>query len=203
MPRQAKLTGGRALLERLERQPIVAATISPVEVAAAAATPTEVVMLNSADLASLSGMVEDARSAGLLCMVHTEMVPGLANDAAAVSYLRAIGVQGIMSTRAATVAAAQNAGLIAVQRIFCTDRRAVERSLTTIEHVRPDLVEVSPAVALGALDAGTRKRFSPMLACGLVTEPAEVNWLLDLGALGVTTSAPGLWTYAFRPSSRG
>jgi glycerol uptake operon antiterminator len=196
-------TGGRPLLERLAGYPVIASATRDREIAAAAAGRTRAVMLNSIELACLAELVAQAREAGLLCLVHAEMIAGLANDAAAVGYLKSIGADGVMTTRTQTVAATQSLGLIAVQRVFVTDHVAVERSLTTVEHTRPDLVELSPALALGALDAGTRKRFSPLLANGLVTQPSEVEWLRELGAVGVTTSRATLWACDFQPTAGG
>ena len=185
--------GGRSLLERLAEYPVIASVTRDREIAAAGAGRTRVVMLNSIELACLANLVAQARAADLLCLVHAEMIAGLANDAAAVGYLKSIGADGVMTTRAQTVSATRSLGLIAVQRVFVTDHVAVERSLAAVERTRPDLVELSPALTLGALDAGTRKRFSPMLANGLVTEPGEVEWLRELGAVGVTTSRATLW----------
>jgi glycerol uptake operon antiterminator len=195
--------GGRPLLERLAEYPVIASATRDREIAAAAAGHTRAVMLNSIELACLAELVAAARAADLLCLVHAEMIAGLANDAAAVGYLKSIGADGVMTTRAQTVAATQSLGLIAVQRVFVTDHVAVERSLATVERTRPDVVELSPALALGALDAGTRKRFSPLLASGLVTRPGEVEWLRELGAVGVTTSAASLWTDALDSAARG
>src|SRR5258708_26551562 len=95
----------------------------------------------------LGPLVWAVQARGKLAFVHIDLIAGLGKDRAGIAFLaREIGVNGIITSHSGLVAAARAENVIAVQRLLLYDDLALHPAMAAIEHARPDIVEVQPAV---------------------------------------------------------
>ena len=124
-----------------------------------------------------------------------QLIAGLGKDRAGVAFLaREIGVNGIITSHSALVAAARAERVIAVQRLLLYDDLGLHSAMTAVEHARPDIVEVQPAVIFPLVADQIRARHPvPIIVGGFVTEPHQRQAALERGARAISTSTASLW----------
>ncbi|MGV9330012.1 glycerol-3-phosphate responsive antiterminator, partial [Streptosporangium sandarakinum] len=137
--------------------------------------------------------VQRTVAAGKIVFVNMDSTPGLGHDPGALTYLKGIGAIGICSTRAAIIERANGLGLLAMQKVFVTDRSNLRRSLQSVARSQPDLVQLMPAIVLRYMERQARDLGVPYLAAGFVQGAQDVAEALHHGAAGVCTSDEGLW----------
>lgn len=143
------------------------------------------------DLERVCRAVVDRRK---IAFVNLDSSPGLGHDAGALEFLLDIGSPGVCSTRAAVVERAGTTDMLTMQKVFVTDRTTLQRSLDAVARSSPDLVQLMPAIVISQMTAADRKAMTPYVAAGFVTDRAACARSLELGAMGVCSSDPKLWS---------
>lgn len=143
----------------------------------------------------LGPLVWAVQARGKMAFVHIDLIAGLGKDRAGVAFLaREIGVNGIITSHSALVAAARADRVITVQRLLLYDDLGLQSAITAVEHARPDIVEVQPAVIFPLVADQIRARYPvPIIVGGFVTEPDQRESALARGARAISTSTMGLW----------
>src|SRR5438552_1876641 len=142
----------------------------------------------------LAPVVQRIHAAGRLAAVHLDLVDGLSTDAAGVRWLVRCGVDAIISSQGQAVSCARAEGAVAIQRVLCSTRGALELGLAAVSRAQPDIVELLPGVILPEVADLVLPRLSvPLLAGGFIRDAAAVRAALAAGAMAVTTSERALW----------
>src|SRR2546428_9615304 len=135
------------LLEAFERVPVAATIRRAEDLPQALASPVPAIFFLRAPAFHLGPLVWAVQARGKMAFVHIDLIAGLGKDRAGVAFLaREIGVNGIITSHSALVAAARAERVIAVQRLLLYDDLGLHSAMTAVEHARPDIVEVQPAV---------------------------------------------------------
>ncbi|WP_218004592.1 glycerol-3-phosphate responsive antiterminator [Microtetraspora niveoalba] len=183
----------RRLLAALAEHPVMASLVGAEMADRFTTTSTPLGILASVPLGDLEATVRRTAAAGKIVFVNMDSTPGLGHDPGALTYLKGIGAVGVCSTRAAIVERAAGLGLLAMQKVFVTDRSNLQRSFQSIARSHPDLVQLMPAVVLPYVERQAKELGVPYLAAGFVQSPADVAGALAHGAAGVCTSDEDLW----------
>lgn len=124
--------------------------------------------------------------------VHIDLIQGISSDKFGAEYLcQALKVDGLISTKPSVLIVAKKLGKVAIQRIFLIDRLSLEKSMDMVEKTKPDYVEVLPGIAADVmLDMNCPVQ---MMAGGLFRSKEEMERILALGFVAVTTSNRLLW----------
>lgn len=131
--------------------------------------------------------------------VNVDVIGGVAGDTTGIGFLSR-HVEGIISTRSQVIELANSADLVTIQHLFAIDANAIERGLKRIERAKPRCVEVLPALSYPSMVSRYPEVLDrPVLAGGLLKTPEEVSFVLNAGAIGVSTSHQGLWTGGHLP----
>ena len=143
----------------------------------------------------LGPLVWAVQARGKMAFVHIDLIAGLGKDRAGIAFLaREIGVNGIITSHSGLVAAARAERVIAVQRLLLYDDLGLHPAMTAVEHARPDIVEVQPAVIFPLVADQIRERHAvPIIVGGFVTEPHQREAALQRGARAISTSTMSLW----------
>lgn len=195
---------GQALatfFESLRARPVIAGVRHSGGVEQAIRQGAGVIFVLGEDIFALQDSVAKAHARGRLILAHVDLIRGVGRDEAGVRYLaRSLGVDGIVTTRIALISPAKKEGVIAVQRLFVLDSESLEVGLPAVEKAAPDAVEILPGVILPTIapQLTGRGTLPPLIAGGLIRSAAQVDELLRAGAVAVSTSAPGLWSYSGR-----
>ncbi|MBC7217245.1 MAG: glycerol-3-phosphate responsive antiterminator [Candidatus Caldatribacterium sp.] len=128
--------------------------------------------------------------------LHVDLFGGIAPDESGFLLLRELfpKVQGIISTRARTLALAQRMGFATIFRLFCIDSESLRTGLKVVQEVKPDAVEVLPGIIFPKIRGYIPfSEFPPVICGGFIRKRREVLEILKSGALAVSTSAKELW----------
>lgn len=178
----------------LRRNPVIAAVRAPEAARRAAASKSPVAFLLGGSILTIGEDVKPLRDAGKRVFLHLDLLEGLAADVAAVQWCaRMLGLDGVISTRPKLLKAAEAEGLATVQRLFLMDSVSFERSVKLLRATPPTMAEVLPGLVPKAIAELSRDIESPVIAGGMITEPAEVYRALQAGALAVSTGEEKLW----------
>ena len=185
-----------ALLERLDRHPIIAAVRDPVSNRLAIASPVAAISMISTSIFEVEAMASEAKAAGKTVFLHIDLAEGLGRDDAAVRWcVERIGVDGLISTRPSLLKAASELGVLTIQRLFLVDSASFAHGKRLLKNTPPDLAEVLPAIAPKGIRQMCEALNKPVIAGGLVTEPREIALALQAGARAVSTGESRLWGY--------
>ena len=183
-------------LEAIRTQRIIAAVKEPVQVAQAEAAGLQVVFHLVGTIYDVAETVR-RRSPGTLVFCHVDLIQGLAKDEVGMRILaRELQVDGILTTRRQLIKAAQDEGLVAILRLFLMDSEGLRTALEVVRGVKPDAVEILPAVAVPSVAHRIPFDVLPLaISGGLVERPEQVERILQSPVLAVSTSHQALWTW--------
>jgi glycerol uptake operon antiterminator len=183
-----------ALVDRFTRFPCGAAVKNGDDLDAALRSSAGAVFLLRGDGLELAPVIRRIHDAGQLAVVHLDLVDGVASDVAGVRWLARCGADAVISSHGGAIRAVRAEGLVAIQRLLCVSRDAIELGLTAVARAQPHIVELLPGVILPSVaDLVLPHLRVPLLAGGFVRDTGDVRRLLDAGALAVTTSERALW----------
>ena len=179
----------------LEQSRIIPAARNPDLLAKAVTVSGKVIYLLFGTPENIHDMAAQVTACGKVPIVNLDLISGFARDAAAIEFLARRGVRGIISTHHEPLRAARNLGLFAVQRTFLLDSAALQSALRSIEQIRPDAVEVLPAVVAPYLvrELNHAHFTLPVIAGGLVETFRQIEDLVNQGVNAVSVSNPELW----------
>jgi glycerol uptake operon antiterminator len=183
------------LLETFKPVPVAAVISRAEELPRALSSSVPAVIFLRAPAFHLGPLVWSVQARGKMAFVHIDLIAGLGKDRAGIAFLaREIGVNGIITSHSALVAAAKAERVIAMQRLLLYDDLAVPSALTALEHARPDIVEVLPGVIFPLIVDQIRARADlPIIVGGFINDLAERDAALQRGAVAVSSSAAELW----------
>src|SRR3989449_2899557 len=143
----------------------------------------------------LGPLVWAVQARGKMAFVHIDLIAGLGKDRAGIAFLaREIGVNGIITSHSALVAAAKAERVIAMQRLLLHDDLALPSALAALDHARPDIVEVLPGVIFPLVVDRIKARVPlPIIVGGFVTAPEQRTAALERGAVAISTGTTSLW----------
>ncbi|WP_373893353.1 glycerol-3-phosphate responsive antiterminator [Virgibacillus natechei] len=159
-------------------------------------TSHEIIVLLETRLSQLKSLVDYAKRANKKAFVHADLIQGLKADEYGMEFLiREVKPDGILSTRGNVISLAKKHKLVAIQRLFLLDSKALDHNLKLIEKTRPDCVEVLPGLMPSIIKEVLEQTNIPVIAGGLVTKEEQITAALDAGAIAVSTSKSELWNY--------
>src|SRR5437762_11657754 len=183
------------LFEAFNHVPVAAVIRHAEDLPRALASQVPAVFFVRAPAFHLGPLVWAVQARGKMAFVHIDLIAGLGKDRAGVAFLaREIGVNGIITSHSALVAAARAERVIVVQRLLLYDDLGLHSAMAALDHAQPDIVEVLPGVIFPLVVDRIRARVPlPIIVGGFVTEPEQRNAVLERGALAISTGTTSLW----------
>lgn len=151
------------------------------------------IFLLKTDIMELQGVVDKAHSVGKRLFVHMDFADGVGKDTSGCLYLKSLGVDGIISTRAGIIKSARDNGMKTVQRVFIVDSHSIVTAADTMQKNLPDMIELMPGIATKAISFFRDRVTIPVIAGGLIETEDEVRLALTAGASAVSTGRCELW----------
>lgn len=145
------------------------------------------------DLLCVAERTARAHRAGKQLLVHVDLATGIGKDESGLTYLKGIGVDGIISTRVNVIRTARELGLFTVQRFFIVDSHSVNTTLESLKASRADMIEIMPGVVFKIIEALHGRVCVPIIAGGLIECREEIDCALRCGATAVSTGKQELW----------
>ncbi len=172
---------------------IIAAVRTQSEMEAALKSDVEVIFDLCANIVSVRENTEQVHNAGKKLFIHIDLAEGIGKDKYGILFLRDIGIDGIISTRANLIKLAKEEGLFAVQRFFAVDSHSIETTLEGLKSSKADMIEIMPGIMPKVINKFKRKTDKPVIAGGLIENNEEISEILNSGAFAVSTGKKELW----------
>lgn len=154
----------------------------------------EYCVLMNLHLGVLRRVVEKAHKANKKCLLHIDLINGISSDEYGAEYaIQVLGVDGLVSTKISVIKVARKKKVIAVYRIFLIDNHSLKRSLDRVGELKPDFVEILPALAYKVIPRIKEQISTPIIGGGLISTKEDIRECFDSGMVGITTSNTKLW----------
>ena len=181
------------LLTILSDQPIIASVKNDAELERALSSEVGVIFLLYGSVLTVAELTARVHQAGKLVFVHLDMIEGLAAKEIAADFIaQYASADGIISTKAPLTRRARELGLIAVQRFFLLDSKAMT-SIEQFSRSAADVVEVLPGLMPKIVRRVVSLTNRPVIAGGLIQDKEDVITALSAGAVAVSTTNPQVW----------
>ncbi len=145
------------------------------------------------NIMTLDYCVKAAHKCDKKLFIHLDLAEGIAKDKFGIKYVKSVGVDGIISTRANVIKFAKEEELFAVQRFFIVDTRSVEAIEDSIKASKADMIELMPGVVPKITKKLKQKIKIPIIVGGLIDSKEEVEQAMRSGAYAVSTGNEKLW----------
>ncbi len=184
----------REFRQLLEDSPVIAAIKDEAGLARCLESDCTVVFILYGTICDIGQIVSRIHNAGKKAVVHLDLVSGMIAKEISVDFIRAnTEADGIISTRPNVIHYAQQCGLLAIQRYFVIDSRALETACRQLETTPPDVIEILPGVMPRIIELICRKSRIPVIASGLILDKKDITSALQAGACGVSATGTDTW----------
>jgi glycerol uptake operon antiterminator len=182
------------VISKISQNPIIAATRKEEDVNAAVLSAVTTVFLLHADIFNINCLVDKVKGRDKNVLIHIDFLEGLGRDSKAIDYIaEVIKPDGILTTRSTHVKHARDKGIFTVQRFFLVDSLSFDTMIKTVRSVKPDMIEIMPAVMPGVIKRICSAVRLPVIAGGLIDTKEDIIEILKAGAMGVSTGKKELW----------
>ena len=100
---------------------IIAATRTEEDFENALKSNVKIIFDLAPDIADVREKIEKAHSFGKMLFLHIDLATGIGKDKSGISFLKNLGIDGILSTKASMIKIAKELDLKAIQRFFIID----------------------------------------------------------------------------------
>ncbi len=145
------------------------------------------------DIAEIGSRIEKAHEAQKLLFAHIDLASGIGKDKSGIEFLKKLGLDGILSTKAGMIKLAKELGLKAVQRFFIIDSKSVTATVEGIKSTKADMIEVMPALVFRVIKKLKAEADIPIIAGGLIETEEDAAAAQNSGAFAVSTGKRELW----------
>ncbi len=147
----------------------------------------------SPDISEIEGRAILAHQAGKKYFIHFDLAAGIGKDKSGINFIKALGVDGIISTRVNIIKLGREAGLFTIQRFFIVDSQSIISTLEGIKAAKPDMIEIMPGTVFKVISRLKNTISIPIIAGGLIENESEMNEAYSSGAAAISTSRTELW----------
>ena len=145
------------------------------------------------DIAGIGEKIKKAHSTQKILFVHIDLASGIGKDKSGIEFLKNLGLDGILSTKASLIKIAKELGLKAVQRFFIIDSKSVMATVEGIKSTKADMIEVMPALVFRVIKRLKSEVDVPIIAGGLIETAEDAAEAHNSGAFAVSTGRHNLW----------
>lgn len=179
-----------------EKVNIIAAVRTQEEFDKALISNVNIIFDLSPDLLVLENRIKRSHGKDKKLFIHIDLASGIGKDKSGITYVKELGVDGIISTRVNIIKLARELGLFTVQRFFVVDSQSVDTTIEAVKASKADMIEIMPGVVGKAITVLKKKVDCPIIAGGLIESLDEIKKSIDCGAAAVSTGKFELWQEA-------
>ena len=182
------------IFEAMRGDKIVASIRGAEQVASLLTAKPKVIFIVKANIMDLPLAVKLLKGHNKYVFVHVDMIEGLGHDGIALEYLTTLmDLDGIITTKGPLIQKANKLGLNTVQRVFMIDSVSINTAVSNVFKYKPDALEVMPGLVPKAIDIIRKSVDIPLITGGMITEEAEVRYMLESDVTCISTTREKLW----------
>lgn len=180
--------------EAIDESPVIAAVNTWESLEKALTCDSRIIFILFGDICNISDIVAKVKTSGKLAVVHIDLITGLAPKEIAVDFIKqCTEADGIISTKPALIKYAAKLSLFTVLRFFVIDSLAFSNIEKQLQNVRPDVMEVLPALMPRILSRICNMVNIPVITGGLISDKEDVISMLSAGASCVSSTSEDIW----------
>lgn len=180
--------------EAIEDSPIIAAVKSEEGLEKCLTCDSHVIFILYGDICNIARIVEKIKNAGKIAMVHLDLIAGLSAREIAVDFIRQYTkADGIITTKPQLIKRAKELSLYTVLRFFVIDSMAYDNIEKQLCSVKPDLIEILPALMPKVVAKICALSAAPVITGGLIADKEDVMTMLEAGAVSVSSTDEQVW----------
>jgi len=182
------------LFQILKTYPVIAAAKDAKGLEDACQSDARVLFLLYGDIVSLPTIVKKVKQCEKFIFVHMDLIEGLDTKEISAKFVKDYTqADGIISTKSNIIKAANELGLLTVQRFFVLDSMAYEKAKKHMEYAYADAFEILPGVIPKVLKKISDFTEIPLIAGGLIIDKNDAYSALASGATAISTTKKSLW----------
>lgn len=180
--------------KRLEEDQVIASIKDPKSLDQFLNTDIQMAFLLTGNISVIKRYVDLLKKNNRFVFLHIEKIPGISYDREGLKFIaKYVKPTGIITTKSSLIQLAKKEGLLTIQRLFLVDTDAVKNGLQTVNDIKPDALEVMPALIPDMISKLKRDTNLPIITGGLVQNQLQIEAALESGAVAVSTGRPWLW----------
>lgn len=184
----------QTFFDALENSPVIAAAKDEVGLKKSLTCDSQIIFLLFGDILNIGDLVQKVKEAGKIAMVHIDLIQGLSAKEIVVDFIKKYTqADGIISTKPALIKRAQKLGLYTVLRFFVIDSLALSSIEKQLQAVKPDIIEVLPALMPKVISHICRIVSVPVIAGGLISDKEDIMTMLSAGAVSISCTREATW----------
>lgn len=174
--------------------PIIAAIKDDELLHKAAKSDCDVVFILYGTICNIATIVDEVKENNKIAIVHIDLIQGLNNRDVSVDYIKEqTRADGIISTKQNLIKRAKELDMIAGERTFAVDSMALATIKNHISTLKPDFLEIMPALVTKIISQISSLSNMPVVAGGLISDKSDILSALDAGACAISTTRSELW----------
>lgn len=178
----------------LEEYPVIASVKEKQGTEEAIKTDCNIIFVLRGTINNIGQIVDTIKEHGKLAFIHIDLLEGTSNEEVVLQFLNYYtNADGIISTKAHMVHAAQKYGFITVHRFFLIDSFSFHSIDKQIAQSHPNFIEILPGGMPQAIGWVKEKVDTPIIASGLVCEKEIVMSALQAGATAISSTNHDVW----------
>ena len=172
---------------------VIAAVRNDVELDYALQSNAKVIFDLNPDIITITRKIKKAHDASKKLFIHVDLAAGIGKDESGIKFLKALKIDGIISTRNNIIRAAREHNVLCVQRFFTVDSKSIDTTASAIKTAKPDMIEIMPGTLFKVIKSLKTIIDTPIIAGGLIDSESEVFDALGSGASAVSSGNRELW----------
>lgn len=154
----------------------------------------KVVFILFGDICNISEIIEKAKKANKIIMVHIDLIPGLESKEISVDYIKKYTLaDGIISTKPSMIKRGKELSLFTILRMFVLDSMTLDNIKKNQISAEPDFIEILPGTMPKTIKKICKEIHTPIIAGGLISDKEDVVMALSAGAISVSTTSYDVW----------
>ena len=184
----------REFKDALEDSPVIAAIKDDNGLKECLKSDIQVVFILYGDICNIADIVDTVKQAGKMALVHLDLINGLSAKDVAVDFIKKYTrADGIISTRPQLIRHAKELSLYTVMRFFVIDSMAYDNIEKQLHAVRPDFIEILPALMPKVISRICDLSLVPVIAGGLISDKEDVMQMIQAGAISISSTNEKVW----------
>ena len=184
----------REFKDALEDSPVIAAIKDDNGLKECLKSDIQVVFILYGDICNIADIVDTVKQAGKMALVHLDLINGLSAKDVAVDFIKKYTrADGIISTRPQLIRHAKELSLYTVMRFFVIDSMAYDNIEKQLHAVRPDFIEILPALMPKVISRICDLSPVPVIAGGLISDKEDVMQMIQAGAISISSTNENVW----------
>ena len=181
------------VIELLEDNPVILGIKEDGDIALSKSCDSNVVFVLYGDISDIGRIVKELKDMGKTVFVNVDMVDGFSSKSSVIKFMKNnTETDGIVSSKAAMLRNAKEAGFLTVHRFFILDSSSYRSIGKQLELSQADFINVAPGWT--KVVEWTKEEYTkPIIASGLVCDKKIVIDSLKAGAIAICSTNHDFW----------